>query len=267
MKLVAGVKLKKAEQKAAESREYASEVELILAKIRQELSSINCELFFGRKIIQTEMLVVFASDKGLCGNFNYVVCKKTAEIVADIHRRDRKVRIICIGIKAFDAIGQRLTRNDDIELVEDFYRSDKLLVNAQKLAQRIIANFTSGNVDRVSTVYTKCLSTMNRLVEARSLIPLDFNLKASSRETIFEPNPEAILEAIVPHNIGIQLYQAALESMASEYGSRMAAMDNATRNADDLLSDLTIAYNRTRQYNITQELVEVVSGAAAIAKG
>ncbi|MDR2158362.1 MAG: ATP synthase F1 subunit gamma [Holosporaceae bacterium] len=267
MKLVAGVKLKKAEQKAMASREYASELGHMLAKIRREFLNINCELFYGRDFVHREMLVVFASDKGLCGNFNYVINKEVSGIISNIHAENKKVHLICVGDKLFDILKQKLNDDDLIELTGDFYKSEKLFDNSRKLAQKIIADFTSNNVDRVSLVYTRCYSAMHREVRVKNIIPLICEPNPDKTETIFEPNIEDVLKSIIPYNVAVQIYQSALESVASEQGSRMTSMDSATRNADELLSNLTIKYNRTRQYNITQELVEVVSGASAVAKG
>ncbi|MDR0580497.1 MAG: ATP synthase F1 subunit gamma [Holosporaceae bacterium] len=267
MKLVAGVKLKKAEQKAVASREYAQELDHILSLIRRELIDVNYELFSGRSLIHTEMLVVFASDKGLCGNFNYLIGKEVFRIISEIHAENKKIHVVCVGSKLFNIIKQKLLRNDIIELAEDFYRSDKLFFNAQKLADKVIADFTTNGVDRVSVVRTKYRSVTQCKVETKSIIPLLRELNSDRSETIFEPNVEEVLKMAIPHNIAIQIYQSALESVASEHGARMTSMDNATRNADELLSELTTTYNRIRQYNITQELVEVVSGAAAVARG
>jgi F-type H+-transporting ATPase subunit gamma len=267
MKLVAGVKLKKAEQKASASREYTVELGNILAKIRREFLNINCELFFGRDQVHAKMLIVFASDKGLCGNFNYVINKEVSRIISDIHAENKKVRLICIGAKLFDMLKQKLHDGDSIEFAENFYKNDELFANSRKLAEKIIDDFTLNDADEASIIYTRCYSAIHREVQVKKIIPLECEPSLDKTETIFEPNAEDVLKSAVPYNIAVQIYQSALESIASEQGSRMTSMDNATRNADELMSHLTIKYNRTRQYNITQELVEVVSGAAAIAKG
>ncbi|MDR1236383.1 MAG: ATP synthase F1 subunit gamma [Holosporaceae bacterium] len=266
MKLVAGVKLKKAEQKALSSREYASELSQIISKIRRELIDTKHELFFGRKNVQTEMLAVFASDKGLCGNFNYVINKETSGLIEEIYSRGRNVKIICIGSKLIDLLKQKLRNSDTAELAGGFYNVGDLFENSHRLAEKIIGYFRSGAVDKVSLVYTKCHSALHRKIEIRDVIPLVCEPNPDKTDTVFEPNAAEVLDKIVPYNIAIQIYQAALESIAGEQSSRMTSMDNATRNADELLSDLTITCNRTRQYNITQELVEVISGASAIAK-
>jgi F-type H+-transporting ATPase subunit gamma len=267
MKLVAGVKLKKAEQKAAASREYAAELGHILSKIRRELLDANCELFSGRESVAVEMLVVFASDKGLCGNFNYMINKEVGAIISRIHSENKKVHIVCAGVKPVNVIKKKLRDDDVIELVDDFYKSDKLFENSRRLAEKVIGDFTSGKVDKVSVVYTRAHSVMRREVEAKDVIPLICEPNPDKTDTIFEPDAECVLKTAVPYNVAIQIYQAALESVAGEQGSRMTSMDSATRNADELLSELKIMYNRTRQNKITQELVEVVAGASAVAEG
>jgi F-type H+-transporting ATPase subunit gamma len=266
MKLVAGVKLKKAEQKAMSSREYALELSQIISKIRRELINVECELFSGRENIQTEMLIVFASDRGLCGNFNYVINKEASQLIREIHEKNRNVCLVCVGKKPFDLLKQKLYDGEAIELAEGFYDNSRLFENSHKLADRITKYFLDGTVDKVSMLYTKCYSAMRRQVEVKDIIPLVCEPSPDKTDTIFEPDVQEVLNRIVHYNIAIQIYQAALESIASEQSSRMTSMDNATRNADELLSDLTITLNRTRQYNITQELVEVISGASAIAK-
>ncbi|MDR2781810.1 MAG: ATP synthase F1 subunit gamma [Holosporaceae bacterium] len=266
MKLVAGVKLKKAEQKAAASREYSSELGHIVSKIRRELLDVECELFSGRKNVRTEMLVVFASDKGLCGNFNYVVNKETSKLISEIYARGREVRLVCVGGKLFDLLRQKLHDSKAIELEVGFYNTEHLFENSHKLARKIADYFMREIVDKVSIVYTKCCSAIQRKVEVRDIIPLTCEPNCDKTDTVFEPNAREVLNKIVPYNIAIQIYQASLESIAGEQSSRMTSMDNATRNADELLSDLTITCNRTRQYKITQELVEVISGASTIAK-
>jgi F-type H+-transporting ATPase subunit gamma len=272
MKLVAAAKLKKAEQRAEEFREYAFELSALLTKVRRRSPDTNNELLAGREKINTEMLLVFASDKGLCGNFNYLISKEVSGIISDIRAKNRKVHIICVGIKLFDFLRRQLREDETVEPFADFYKSSAVFDNSRNLAKKIIEDFTSGRVDRVRTVFTAHHSALHRTVEVKDLIPAaqisETDADDSDRtETVFEPNTDEILGKIVPYNVAIQVYRAALESVAGEQGSRMTSMDGATRNADELLSAMTKKYNKTRQYNITQELVEVVAGASAMTKG
>lgn len=264
MKLVAGVKLRKAEQRALASKPYANELKKILATIKRENLAKSYELFDGRESVKSEVLIAFASDKGFCGNFNYLLSKKLREIVAERRAAGVRVEILCVGNKLYQMLRHALSEKESLELVADFYKGE-ILANARNLAARVIEEFRKEAVDRVSLVFTHYYSAMRMTVGEESLIPLKREENKDITETIFEPGADEVLENLLPYNLGIQIYQAALESMASEQSSRMRSMDNATRNADEMLGDLTIRYNRTRQYGITQELTEVVAGASAVA--
>ncbi|MDR1560889.1 MAG: ATP synthase F1 subunit gamma [Holosporaceae bacterium] len=267
MKLVAGVKLKKAEQTANSSREYAFELENVFSKLRREFLNTDCEFFSGRKVVNAEMLIVIAADRGLCGNFNYLIGKEVEQIIAKLHEQNVKACIICIGYKLFEMLKPLLSAEDSIELASDFYKSDNLFSNSKKIAEKAIDYFEAKKVDKISIVYTKSYTVIKHNVETKTIIPVQSKPNTDKTVTILEPNAKQILKTALPYNIGIQIYQSVLESIVGEQGSRMTSMDNATRNADELLSNLTLKYNRTRQYNITQELAEVVSGAEAISKG
>lgn len=264
MKLVAGVKLRKSEQKAVASREYARELNSMLAKIRREFIEVESELFNGRKDVKTVLLVVFASDRGLCGNFNYLVSKETIRLVEELHIEGKNVRVMCVGNKILELLKKFSESFEKMELIADFYRSGDVYNNAKTLAEKIVAEFMSNIVDKVILVSTRYYSAMNHIVEQKEIIPLSCEPNNDKTETIFEPSVEKILLDLLPFNIAIQIYQAVLESIASEQSSRMTSMDNATRNADNLLSEFKVKYNRTRQAKITLELVEVISGAKAI---
>lgn len=266
MKLVAGVKLRKSEQKAVASREYSQELNSMLARIRREFIDVKSELFNGRKHAKTVLLVVFASDRGLCGNFNYLVSKETMKLVQELREDDKNVRIMCVGNKILELLKKFSESFENIELIADFYHSGDTYNNAKTLAKKVVAEFMSNVADKVILVYSRYYSAINHVVTAKEIIPLSCEPNNDKTETIFEPNAEKILLDFLPFNVSIQIYQAALESIASEQSSRMTSMDNATRNADNLLSDFEIKYNRTRQAKITLELVEVISGAKAISK-
>lgn len=159
-----------------------------------------------------------------------------------------------------------MREGDSIELISDFYQIEHMFKNSQNLAKKVIEKFEKGIVDKVSILYSRYDSAMTHTITVKSLIPLSRSEKKSAPATLFEPDIKTVMRCILPYNIGLQIYQTALESMCSEQSARMTAMDSATRNADDLLSELTIRYNRTRQYGITQELTEVISGAQAISE-
>ncbi|MDR2766518.1 MAG: ATP synthase F1 subunit gamma [Holosporaceae bacterium] len=267
MKLVAGVKLKKAELRVNTSREYAEALADALSGLRREFLETSYPLLEERKRINTHLLLVLACDRGLCGNFNHLVCSQTAEIVAKLHGQKRRVHLLCVGARPFELLKHFLREDDSIELVRDFFRGDQLLSNSRRLAKRAIADFESGKVDAVSIVYTKFYTVIRHDVQIQDLIPAQLSSKPDRAIAIFEPNEGEILSEAVPHSIASRIYQCVCESVASEQSMRMTSMDNATRNAEDLLSDLTLKYNRLRQYKITQELAEVVSGAESVSKG
>ncbi len=264
MKLVAGVKLRKAEQKTNSSREFSRELNGILSRLRRDFLDIESELFNGRKRIESVLLIIFTSDRGLCGNFNYLMNKEVSGIVNSLHKEGKKIKILCIGSKLLEHFKRMLHPNDSVEIIEDFYRDNDTYAKSKILADKVISLFKNDTVDEVSVVYTKYYSAMNRKVEIKDIIPLSFEENEDKTVTIFEPNSKKILDELLPYNIAIQIYQCALESIASEQSSRMTSMDNATRNADSLLFESKVKYNRIRQTQITQELVEIISGAKAV---
>lgn len=264
MKLVAGVKLRKSEQRALASKPYANELKRILATIKRENLAKNYELFDGRESVKNELLIAFASDKGFCGNFNYLLSKKVKEILSERRKSGVKVKILCVGNKLYQLLNHSLSENESLELISDFYKGE-ILAHANDLAIRAVNEFREEKVDKVSLVRTRYHSAMRMVVDEESLIPMKQEENHDITTTIFEPSADEVLLNLLPYNLGIQIYQAALESIASEQSSRMRSMDNATRNADEMLNDLTVRYNRTRQYGITQELTEVVAGADAVA--
>lgn len=266
MKLVAGVKLRKSEQKAVVSREYAFELNGMLARLKRKLINIKSELFCGRERVKTVFLIAFASDRGLCGNFNYLVGKETVKIAKKLRVDDKNVRVMCIGNKLSEYLKKFASNFIKMETIPDFYRSESIFDSSKELSQKVISEFISGEADEVRLIYTRYFSVIRHAVENKKIIPVPCELSDDKTETIFEPSAEKVLHELLPFNIAIQFYQAALESMASEQSSRMTSMDNATRNADNLLSEFRIRYNRTRQAKITSELVEVISGAKAISK-
>ncbi|MDR2067981.1 MAG: ATP synthase F1 subunit gamma [Holosporaceae bacterium] len=269
MKLVAGVKLRKTEHKAEISREYALELENILLQLQKESGDLDCELLYGRKQVTSEMLLVLASDRGLCGNFNYLIIRKTALIISELHRKNQKIHLLCLGNKIAGPLKRMLNKDDSLELIDAFYKDGELFENSKRLAAKIISDFTLRNIDKSSIIYTRYHSIMKRSVDVKNLIPAmsEQNQDPAPAMIIFEPNIDNILKNLIPYNIAVQIYQSVLESLASEHSSRMTSMDNATRNADELLSNLNLKYNRLRQYGITQELTEIVSGAEAISRG
>lgn len=267
MKLVAGVKLRKAEQKTLGSREYAKELLSMIARLKRGVMDEDYELFSGKKPVHSVLLIIFVSDKGLCGNFNYSINKYTSNFVGKLHSEGKRVHILCVGTKLFELFKRLLNENDEIELIDNFYKNKDTYSASLEISNKVLDYFYAGKVDSINVIYTMYYSAIKRIVETKSLIPIISEMNPDHSMTIFEPSPAEVLRKVLPYNLGVQIYQCALESVASEQSSRMTSMDNAVRNADELLSGLTVKYNRTRQYLITQELTEVIAGANSINKG
>jgi F-type H+-transporting ATPase subunit gamma len=225
------------------------------------------ELFAGRENVASVMLIVFSSDRGLCGNFNYLVQKFVTEAILGIRRNNVRVHLVCIGKRLFDYFKNSFDDGVSAELVADFYDTDRIYENSISLAKKVVKYFSDRKVDKVSIIFTKFYSAMRQVIETKHLIPLGCEPNQDGTITVFEPNVDEILQQLIPQNIAVQIYQSALESVASEQSTRMTSMDSATRNADEMLYDFKIKYNRLRQNKITQELVEVISGAEAIVEG
>ncbi len=243
------------------------EVMGILKSINRELLNKSYVLLDGRDEVKTELLIVFASDRGFCGNFNYLIGKKVESEIASIRSRGKNIQIICVGRKLMPALKRMVLPDDKLDFIDDFYKDDSVWKNAEILSKEVIGRFSNQQVDKVSIVYTHFYSVVRMDVTVQHLIPVALEDNHDDKFMIFEPTTDEVLENLLLRNISTQIYQSAVESIASEQSSRMSSMDNATRNADDMLADLTIRYNRTRQYGITQELTEVVAGASAIANG
>lgn len=263
MKLVAGVKLRKAERKAVSCRKYAEYLEKIIAGIRKDFLEHAPEMLSGRSNSKNVLLIVFSADKGLCGNFNYNVIKKTKSEVDHLLAEGKNVSVLCLCQKGFLSFRNILPCN--ISLFNDAKKNDTSAEFAGVLSDFVCREFLEGRIDEVKLLYTKYLSAVNKLVEVKDVIPIASEDEADDETiTVFEPDTEAVFEKILKDNVAVQINQASLESMASEQSARMTAMDSATRNADELIAKMSLKYNRLRQTMITLELVEVISGAEAL---
>lgn len=266
MKLVAGVKLRKAEQKAEASRGYAEYLSKIISGIRRDFLDKCPEMLVGRESSTNVLLVVFGADKGLCGNFNYSVLKGAKQEVARLLENGKKVKVLCLCQKTYNSLARMLTC--EVELFEESNKTDQSFDYATRVAKYACQEFLENRVDCVRLLYTKYISAMNREVRVDEVVPIS-QCEPSDEDTmtIFEPSEEEVFNRILEYNVGVQIHQAALESMASEQSARMTAMDSATRNADEIIAKMALKYNRLRQSMITLELVEVISGAEALNKG
>ncbi len=267
MQMVAAAKLRRAQDAAQSARPYAERMASVIANLAQGVSGESApRLLAGTGADQRHVLVVATSDRGLAGGFNTSIVRAARERISSLVAAGKDVKLIVVGKKARDQL--RRLHGDKII---DFYEAGgkPSMDVAQAVADRVTALFEAGEVDVVSMVYSRFQSVVSQVPSVKQLIPAEvaadapqIDLKGAVYE--YEPSEEAILETLLPRNLTIQLFSAMLENQAGFYAAQMTAMDNATRNAGDMIASLTLQYNRTRQAQITKELIEIISGAEAI---
>ena len=270
MKMVAAAKLRKAQENAEKGRAYSEKMNNIIGNLKQSIADVSSapKLLAGNDKSEVHLCIVITADRGLCGGFNTNIVKKAREFFNQIIDANKKLKIITVGSKGDDQI----KRNFKDYIVEKIsYKNIKniSLNEASELTSKIITMFENNEFDVCTIFYNKFKSVISQEPQAQQIIPvenLDADVENSQDEDQyeFEPDENEILEYLLPQNITTQLYKAFLENAASEQGSRMSAMDNATRNAGDLIDKLTINYNRSRQAVITKELIEIISGAESL---
>ncbi len=271
MKMVAAAKLRKAQENALQARPYSEKLyNIVKTLVLSEGQNFNRpSLVLGTEKNTTQLIVVCSADRGLCGGFNGSVVRYTRKKIRKLNSQGKKTKIIFIGKKAFQA----LKRENSENIIKVFSDVTNKIIDfnlAKEISGLIVSNFDKGTFDTCNLIYTQFNSAINQEVKEKSLIPLvtdddnSDNKNSSLQDYNFEPDEENILNHVVPQNLSVQLFTALLESVASEQGARMTAMDNATRNANDMIDNLTLFYNRSRQAVITKELIEIISGAEAI---
>jgi len=267
MKMVAAAKLRRAREQAEASRPYAEAMEAMLAALA---SSINegaqaPALLSGSGKSDVQLLVVATSDRGLCGAFNGSIVRAVRRRVRELQMHGVTVKLLCIGRKGYEQLsgefGAFIIGRQELPKKRISY------TDADALAKQLIERFELGEFDQAHIVYNQFRSAISQIVTFQQLIPLAIDTNAAAAPDVtyeYEPDEEEILADLLPKNLGVQLYKALLENAASEQGARMTAMDNATRNAGDMIKKLNLKYNRTRQAAITKELIEIISGAEAV---
>jgi F-type H+-transporting ATPase subunit gamma len=271
MKMVAASKLRRAQQQAEAARPYAERMERMLAALARSVagSPTAPRLLVGTGREQVHLLVPVTADRGLAGAFNSNVGRATRDAARRLLAEGKTVKILAVGRKGRDYLRRDFADN----VVGDVtYAGRKHIdyVDAEHLAQRIFAMLNAGEFDICSLVYNRFVSVMSQVTTEIRLIPApgpELHEEATTMAKAiyeFEPDEETLLARLLPANLGVQIYRALLESAAGEHGARMTAMDSATRNAGDMIKRLTLNYNRTRQANITKELIEIISGAEAV---
>ena len=273
MKMVAASKLRRSQEKAEAARPYSSRLEEMLSSLASSAASGEgiIKLLTGTGNDQNYIVVPVSADRGLCGGFNSSINRETFKLVKSLEGNGKKVQLMPVGKKSRDFFN-RVMKNQIIESFVDLNVSSTGYESALNISNKLQELYFDGKFDKCILVFNKFKSAISQEVTQQQLIPLDVSNsekeeeKENSSNAIYdyEPDEETILKDLLPKNVSIQIFKVLLESDAGEQGARMAAMDNATRNAGEMIDSLTLKYNRTRQAFITKELIEIISGAESI---
>ena len=275
MKMVAAAKLRRAQEQAEAARPYAERMERMLASLAAASAGREGapELLAGKGRDQVHLLVVGTADRGLCGGFNSNIVREVRRRITALKNDGKTVKLLCVGRKGRDQL-RRDFGDAIIDTIEDVTRPSLRFDAAEAIAKRVAQMFEAGEFDVCTIYYARFKSAISQIVTAQQLIPFapteadDTEAADTGGDSLavyeYEPTEEDILAALLPRNLAVQVFRALLENNASEHGARMTAMDNATRNAGDMIDNLTLTYNRTRQAVITSELIEIISGAEAL---
>jgi F-type H+-transporting ATPase subunit gamma len=269
MQMVAASKLRRAQTAAEAARPYAEKMDAVIANIAGAAagSSNAPQLLSGTGRDQVHLLLVCTGERGLSGAFNSSIVRLARERALSLMSQGKDVKFFCVGRKGYE----QLRRQFDKQIVEHVdLRSVRQLgfVNANDIAKKVIARFEAGEFDVCTLFFSRFKSVISQLPTAQQIIPLVIEAPAANAGPAalyeYEPEEDEILAGLLPRNVAVQIFRALLENNASFYGAQMSAMDNATRNAGDMIRKQTLIYNRTRQAMITKELIEIISGAEAI---
>ena len=273
MKMVAASKLRRSQEKAEAARPYSSRLEEMLSSLASSAASGEgiIKLLTGTGNDQNYIVVPVSADRGLCGGFNSSINRETFKLVKSLEGNGKKVQLMPVGKKSRDFFN-RVMKDQIIESFVDLNVSSTGYESALNISSKLQELYFDGKFDKCILVFNKFKSAISQEVTQQQLIPLDVSNsekeeeKENSSNAIYdyEPDEETILKDLLPKNVSIQIFKVLLESDAGEQGARMAAMDNATRNAGEMIDSLTLKYNRTRQAFITKELIEIISGAESI---
>ena len=269
MQMVAASKLRRAQEAAEAARPYADRMGAVLGNLAASINDVETapKLLAGTGSDKRHLLIVATAERGLCGGFNSSIARLAREDAQKLMAAGKQVQILCVGRKGYDV----LKRYFDKELLEPVsYQGVKSLGfdQAQEVASRVLADFDADSFDMCTLYYSKFENVISQVPTGLQIIPASFDdsetpdLGGAAYD--YEPEENDILDALLPRNIAVQILRALLENAASEQGARMTAMDNATRNAGEMIDSLSITYNRSRQAQITKELIEIISGAEAL---
>ena len=269
MKMVAAAKLRKAQENAEKGRPYSKKMQNIILNLTRSISDPKNapKLLSGTGNDKSYLCVVLTADRGLCGGFNTNICKLAKTSFKKILNEQKNLKIITVGSKGFDQIKREYGKH----VIKKYSFKEKKQITfkeADTVGNEIIRLFNQNEFDKCILFFNNFKNVITQIPQAQQIIPVDNKSSESKEENFlpyeFEPDEDEILEDLLPKNISTQVFKAFLENAASEQGSRMTAMDNATRNAGDLVDKLTINYNRSRQASITKELIEIISGAESL---
>jgi F-type H+-transporting ATPase subunit gamma len=273
MKMVAGAKLRRAQEAAEAARPYAERMSRMLGSLAASLKGQAgaSPLMVGNGKDKVHLLVVATSDRGLCGSFNTALVRRARVLARRLTAEGKTVKFLIIGRKGRDQL-RRDYANAIVETISDVGKRQVRFAEADMIAEKIAKLFRDGAFDVCTLLYNRFKSAISIIPTEQQLIPFATPAAGDAAPAAegprvsyeYEPDETEILAALLPRNLSIQIFRSLLESNASEHGARMTAMDNATRNASDMIGKLTLVYNRTRQAQITKELIEIISGAEAI---
>ena len=270
MKMVAAAKLRRAQDAAESSRPYSTRMQQLIVKLAKQADAGSApQLLVGNGKVQKHLLIVMSADRGLCGGFNGSITRQVRSEVASLRAENKTVKLLMVGRKSADAL-RREFGDLYIKEYEGLQGTSVNYSDAVNISESVRVGFETGEYDICSLIFNRFKNAITQEITVKRLIPADLNdLEDVNDETAvisyeYEPEEDELLASLLPQNLSTQLYSSLLESSAAELAARMTAMDNATRNAGELIDRLTLVYNRTRQANITSELIEIISGAEAI---
>jgi F-type H+-transporting ATPase subunit gamma len=273
MKIVAASRLRRAQEAAVAGRPYAQQMERVLASLASSEAGMPGAppLLAGTGKDDVHLLIIATSDRGLAGGFNASILREARRHIRDLENAGKRVKILTIGRKGRDGLHRNYGRLI-LDSLTDVGLRRVSFEEARDIATRVLTLFEAGEFDVCTIIFSRFRTVLTQIVTAHQLIPLSLEGVTDARAALggaiyeFEPSEEEILVELLPRNVAVQIFMALLENAASEQAARMTAMDNATRNAGDMINKLTINYNRTRQAAITKELIEIVSGAEALGR-
>ena len=269
MKMVAAAKLRRAQEQATAARPYAEAMDKVLAALGQSFKGTGPRLLAGTGSDQVQLVIVATGDRGLCGAFNSSIVREARRLVRALVNEGKTVKILCVGRKGRDQL-RRDFGPMIVDTITDLGRPRLSFGDAQKVATRLTELFDANQFDVATVIFNRFKSAMTQTVTVQQLIPPPAPEASAAPATAggaiyeFEPDEADILADLLPRNLTVQIFRVLLENAASFYGSQMTAMDNASRNAGDVIRKLTLQMNRTRQASITKELIEIISGAEAL---